>query len=123
MMVTQEGQRSGSTVGWCAGAKKLEGHTPRSLAWLGGRTWRVQMGTSVLTPTFRYYPSIIAQAFGTQGAAFPGRVTPGNRAGLQSPGVARSGARPGAPSAAVRRQARTVAAQHLRLSRGTEARY
>ncbi len=32
------------------------------------------MGTSVLTPTFRYHPSIVAQAFGTLGAMFPERV-------------------------------------------------
>ena len=32
------------------------------------------MGTSVLTPTLRYNPSIIAQAFGTLGALAPGRV-------------------------------------------------
>ena len=32
------------------------------------------MGTSVLTPTFRYHPSIVAQAFGTLGSLFPGRV-------------------------------------------------
>ena len=35
------------------------------------------MGTSVLTPTFRYHPSIVAQAFGTLGAMFPGRVVLG----------------------------------------------
>ena len=28
----------------------------------------------MLTPTFRYHPSIVAQAFGTLGAMFPGRV-------------------------------------------------
>ena len=28
----------------------------------------------VLTPTFRYHPSIVAQVFGTLGAMFPGRV-------------------------------------------------
>jgi coenzyme F420-dependent glucose-6-phosphate dehydrogenase len=28
----------------------------------------------VLTPTFRYHPSIVAQAFGTLGSMFPGRV-------------------------------------------------
>jgi coenzyme F420-dependent glucose-6-phosphate dehydrogenase len=53
------------------------GHAPHSLAWmgaLGARTERVQMGTSVLTPTFRYHPSIVAQAFGTLGSMFPGRV-------------------------------------------------
>jgi coenzyme F420-dependent glucose-6-phosphate dehydrogenase len=32
------------------------------------------MGTSVLTPTFRYHPSVVAQAFGTLGVMFPGRV-------------------------------------------------
>src|ERR1700755_804281 len=56
------------------------GHAPFSLAWLGAlgaRTSRVLMGTSVLTPTFRYHPSIVAQAFGTMGAMFPGRVVLG----------------------------------------------
>jgi len=37
-------------------------------------TSRVLIGTSVLTPTFRYHPSLVAQAFGTLGAIFPGRV-------------------------------------------------
>ena len=32
------------------------------------------MGTSVLTPTFRYHPSIVAQAFATLGTMFPARV-------------------------------------------------
>ncbi|MFM7417466.1 MAG: LLM class flavin-dependent oxidoreductase, partial [Alphaproteobacteria bacterium] len=41
---------------------------------LGARTQQLVMGTSVLTPTFRYHPSIVAQAFGTLGAMFPGRV-------------------------------------------------
>jgi coenzyme F420-dependent glucose-6-phosphate dehydrogenase len=53
------------------------GHAPFSLAWLGAlgaRTSRVLMGTSVLTPTFRYHPSIVAQAFGTLGSLYPGRV-------------------------------------------------
>ncbi len=43
------------------------GHAPYSLAWLaalGERTSRVTMGTSVATPTFRYHPSIVAQAMG-----------------------------------------------------------
>jgi coenzyme F420-dependent glucose-6-phosphate dehydrogenase len=35
------------------------------------------MGTSVLTPTFRYHPAVIAQAFGTLGVMFPGRVVLG----------------------------------------------
>lgn len=56
------------------------GHAPFSLAWLGAlgaRTSRVLIGTSVLTPTFRYHPSIVAQAFATLGAMFPGRVALG----------------------------------------------
>ena len=56
------------------------GHAPFSLAWLGAlgaKTSTVQMGTSVLTPTFRYHPSIVAQAFGTLGALYPGRVALG----------------------------------------------
>jgi len=53
------------------------GHAPFALSWmgaLGARTSRIVMGTSVLTPTFRYHPSIVAHAFGTLGALFPGRV-------------------------------------------------
>ncbi|HEX2889312.1 glucose-6-phosphate dehydrogenase (coenzyme-F420) [Vineibacter terrae] len=60
--------------------KHNDGHAPSSLAWLGAvgaRTSRVIIGTSVLTPTFRYHPSIVAQAFGTLGAMFPGRVVLG----------------------------------------------
>ncbi|HWA80233.1 MAG TPA: glucose-6-phosphate dehydrogenase (coenzyme-F420) [Acetobacteraceae bacterium] len=56
------------------------GHAPFSLAWLGAlgaKTSRIIMGTSVLTPTFRYHPAIIAQAFGTLGTMFPGRVVLG----------------------------------------------
>jgi coenzyme F420-dependent glucose-6-phosphate dehydrogenase len=53
------------------------GHAPFSMAWmgaLGARTSRIAMGTSVLTPSFRYHPSVVAQAFGTLGAMFPKRV-------------------------------------------------
>ena len=53
------------------------GHAPFALAWLGAlgaSTSRIVMGTSVLTPTFRYHPSIVAQAFGTLGELFPQRV-------------------------------------------------
>jgi len=53
------------------------GHAPFSLAFLGAlgaKTSRIVLGTSVLTPTFRYHPSIVAQAFGTLGVMFPGRV-------------------------------------------------
>src|SRR5258708_34323715 len=60
--------------------KHTDGHAPNSLAWLGAlgaSTRRVVIGTSVATPTFRYHPSIVAQAFGTLGAMFPGRVVLG----------------------------------------------
>ncbi|MBF6130273.1 glucose-6-phosphate dehydrogenase (coenzyme-F420) [Nocardia brasiliensis] len=53
------------------------GHAPFSLAWLaavGERTRRIQIGTSVLTPTFRYNPAVIAQAFATMACLYPGRV-------------------------------------------------
>ena len=60
--------------------KHTDGHAPNSLAWLGALgavTRRVVIGTSVATPTFRYHPSIVAQAFGTLGSMFPGRVVLG----------------------------------------------
>jgi coenzyme F420-dependent glucose-6-phosphate dehydrogenase len=53
------------------------GHAPNSLVWLGAlaeATRRVEMLTSVLTPTMRYHPSIVAQSFGTLGCLAPGRV-------------------------------------------------
>jgi len=51
------------------------------LAALGARTERVMIGTSVLTPTFRYHPAIVAQAFATLGCLFPGRVVLGMGSG------------------------------------------
>ncbi|GEL19736.1 glucose-6-phosphate dehydrogenase (coenzyme-F420) [Pseudonocardia asaccharolytica] len=53
------------------------GHAPFSLAWMaavGERTSRVQLGTSVLTPTFRYNPAVLAQAFATMALLCPDRV-------------------------------------------------
>ena len=53
------------------------GHAPFSLAWMaavGERTTTVQIGTSVMTPTFRYNPAVIAQAFATMGCLYPGRI-------------------------------------------------
>ncbi|MCU1506856.1 MAG: glucose-6-phosphate dehydrogenase (coenzyme-F420) [Microbacteriaceae bacterium] len=53
------------------------GHAPFSLAWMaavGERTSSVQIGTSVMTPTFRYNPAVIAQAFATMGCLYPGRI-------------------------------------------------
>jgi coenzyme F420-dependent glucose-6-phosphate dehydrogenase len=53
------------------------GHAPAALPWLGAlaaRTDRVLIGTSVLTPTFRYHPAVVAQAFATLGCLAPDRV-------------------------------------------------
>lgn len=53
------------------------GHAPFALSWLGAvgaSTDRVVLGTSVLTPTLRYHPAIIAQAFATLGVLYPGRI-------------------------------------------------
>jgi coenzyme F420-dependent glucose-6-phosphate dehydrogenase len=53
------------------------GHAPFSLAWMtavGERTKRIQLGTSVLTPTFRYNPAVVAQAFATMGCLYPERI-------------------------------------------------
>lgn len=56
------------------------GHAPFSIAWLGAvgaLTSRVTIGASVLTPTFRYHPAVVAQAFATLGVMFPDRVVLG----------------------------------------------
>jgi coenzyme F420-dependent glucose-6-phosphate dehydrogenase len=56
------------------------GHAPFAMSWLaalGARTERITIGTSVLTPTFRYHPGIVAQAFATLGCLYPGRVVLG----------------------------------------------
>jgi coenzyme F420-dependent glucose-6-phosphate dehydrogenase len=56
------------------------GHASAALPWmgaLGASTSRVLIGTSVLTPTFRYHPAIIAQCFGTMASMFPGRIVLG----------------------------------------------
>jgi coenzyme F420-dependent glucose-6-phosphate dehydrogenase len=53
------------------------GHAPFSLSWLaavGERTERILLGTSVMTPTFRYNPAVVAQAFGTLACLYPDRV-------------------------------------------------
>jgi coenzyme F420-dependent glucose-6-phosphate dehydrogenase len=57
--------------------RHTNGHAPNALVWLGAATQatkRVILGTSVLTPSFRYNPAIVAQAFATLGCLAPGRV-------------------------------------------------
>jgi len=53
------------------------GHAPFSLAWMaavGERTSTIRIGTSVMTPTFRYNPAVLAQAFATMGKLYPERI-------------------------------------------------
>jgi coenzyme F420-dependent glucose-6-phosphate dehydrogenase len=81
--------------------KHTDGHAPSALAWLGAlgaRTRRAVIGTSVLTPTFRYHPSVVAQVFGTLGVMFPERVILGVGTGeslneVPSSGIAWPGAK------------------------------
>ena len=57
--------------------KHTDGHAPFAPAWMAAvlaRTERIVLGTSVLTPTFRLHPTVVAHAFGTLGAMFPGRL-------------------------------------------------
>ncbi|MGW9167610.1 glucose-6-phosphate dehydrogenase (coenzyme-F420) [Agromyces sp. NPDC055658] len=56
------------------------GHAPFSLAWMaavGERTSTVKIGTSVMTPTFRYNPAVLAQAFASLGVLYPDRIIAG----------------------------------------------
>ncbi len=53
------------------------GHAPFSFAWLGAagqRTKRARLGTSVVSPSFRYHPAIVAQAVATLASLTPGRI-------------------------------------------------
>jgi coenzyme F420-dependent glucose-6-phosphate dehydrogenase len=53
------------------------GHAPAALPWLGAlaaTTSRIRIGTSVSTPTMRFHPSIMAQAFATIENLAPGRI-------------------------------------------------
>lgn len=53
------------------------GHAPAALPWLGAAaasTEHIKIGTGVLTPTLRYHPALIAQAFATLGCLAPGRM-------------------------------------------------
>jgi coenzyme F420-dependent glucose-6-phosphate dehydrogenase len=70
------------------------GHAPFALAWMaavGERTRRVQIGTSVLTPTFRYNPAVIAQAFATMALLYEDRMMLGVGTGENLNEVAVSG--------------------------------
>jgi Coenzyme F420-dependent N5,N10-methylene tetrahydromethanopterin reductase and related flavin-dependent oxidoreductases len=54
-----------------------DGHSSFALSWLGAlgqATRSVRIGTGVTPPILRYHPALIAQAFGTLGRLYPGRV-------------------------------------------------
>ena len=56
------------------------GHAPSSIPWLAhvaARTERIVLGTSVMTPTFRYNPAMVAQSFATLACLHPGRLVLG----------------------------------------------
>ena len=53
------------------------GHAPAAMTWLGGlavASEGAMLGTSVLTPTMRYHPSIVAQSFATAARLADGPV-------------------------------------------------
>ena len=53
------------------------GHAPFATSWItavGERTSSILLGTSVMTPTFRYNPAVVAQNFATMGCLYPGRI-------------------------------------------------
>ena len=70
------------------------GHAPSALTWMaavGERTRRVQIGTSVTTPTFRYNPAVMAQTFATMALLYDNRVILGAGTGEALNEVAVSG--------------------------------
>ena len=78
---TIEAERLGFDSAWISDHfqpwRHTNGHAPFALSWLGAagqRTERIVLGTSVLTPTFRYQPAVVAQAFATLGVLTPERV-------------------------------------------------
>jgi coenzyme F420-dependent glucose-6-phosphate dehydrogenase len=70
------------------------GHAPSALTWMaavGERTRRVQIGTSVTTPTFRYNPAVMAQTFATMALLYDNRVILGAGTGEALNEIAVSG--------------------------------
>lgn len=57
--------------------RATDGHAPFTFSVLAAaaeRTSRIALGTSVVTPTLRYHPAVVAQAMATLGCLYPGRV-------------------------------------------------
>lgn len=70
-----------------------QGQAPRAwlaLSALGRRTRRIPFGASVTCPVYRYQPLVVAQAFASLAALYPGRVFlglgPGDGRGRPAPG-------------------------------------
>ncbi len=60
--------------------RHTDGHAPFAFSWmaaLGERTKSLQLGTSVVTPTFRYHPSVVAHAVATLAVLYPNRLVLG----------------------------------------------
>jgi len=60
--------------------RHTDGHAPFAFSWmaaLGERTRAIQLGTSVVTPTFRYHPSVVAHAIATLAVMYPDRLVLG----------------------------------------------
>ena len=81
-------EQAGFDMIWCSDhfqpGQDNQGHA--SLAWLtisalGQRTRRLLMGTGVTCPSFRYHPSIVAQAFASLAVLYPERIFLGVGAG------------------------------------------
>jgi len=57
--------------------RHTDGHAPFAFSWmaaLGERTRTMRIGTSVVTPTFRYHPSVVAHAVATLAVLYPERI-------------------------------------------------
>ncbi|MGE5334821.1 MAG: TIGR03557 family F420-dependent LLM class oxidoreductase [Nitrososphaerota archaeon] len=81
-------EEAGFDMVWCSDHfqpwQDNQGHA--GLAWvtlgaLGQHCRRLVMGTGVTCPSFRYHPSIVAQAFASLGMFYPGRMFLGVGAG------------------------------------------
>jgi coenzyme F420-dependent glucose-6-phosphate dehydrogenase len=70
------------------------GHAPSALTWMaavGERTRRVQIGSSVTTPTFRYNPAVMAQTFASMALLYDNRIILGAGTGEALNEIAVSG--------------------------------
>ncbi|MEK6977453.1 MAG: TIGR03557 family F420-dependent LLM class oxidoreductase [Candidatus Hydrothermarchaeota archaeon] len=55
-----------------------DAHASFTWVWMAAaaeRTTRMEIGTGITAPILRYNPAIVAQAFGTLGALYPGRIS------------------------------------------------